>query len=41
MQDSNKTIVHFKRLGRWVVHDLLYHYLFFFSKHKTYCKTEA
>ena len=33
--------MHFKRLGSRVFHDLVNHYLCFFSKHNEYCKTEA
>ena len=38
--DNYDIIVHFKRLGSRVFHDLFNHYLCFFSKHNEYCKTE-
>ena len=36
-----ETILYFKRLGSRTFHDLLNHYLRFFSKYNEYCKTEA
>ena len=38
---SNISIVHFKRLGSRVSHYSFNHYVLFFSKQCTYCKTNA